>query len=933
MTTNSEHDDGLKEYRSRRDAETTPEPFGHRVTADRTGGPGVFVVQLHAARQRHYDFRLEMNGVLESWVVPRGPSLDPAEKRAAIRVESHPVEYATFEGVIPEGNYGAGAVIVWDSGVWIPIEDPKHGIDQGKLLFDLRGYKLRGRFTLVQTRRRGQPPGKEWLLIKKPDGFAVTTTTSSDPERRPEGTDTGDAPDAPGSGPGDESIFSGLTVDEVKNAGDREHALIERIAELDAPARDLDIKKIDPMLCQRAREPFSDAGWIFEIKYDGYRLMAAKIGKKIGPDGKLGGPQHRGDPYLRYRSGLPATHLFPDLARAVAALPFHSFIIDGEVVVLGDDGKPVFSRLQGRTQLQRPADIRRAAMLEPVTMVVFDLLAFAGHDLRGLPVLERKALLRQILPRVGPLRYGDHIPERGEDFYRAVVAQGLEGVVAKRADSPYQGQRSDAWLKVRGDREGDFAIVGFTSPQGNRVGFGSLHLAVWDGRKWLYAGRVGSGFGARELEVLSQTLRAMQPWEPTFAPPSSPQREDHWVAPRLVCTVKYQDWPAGSHLRFPSFLHLRGDKRPRDCEVPAHVRDREDPAAPGDAPADEVASAELDAPRPDDPRPDPATPTPVHPAGSRVASPAASPAASTTDDAPRVRTTNLDKIFWPATDDHPAYSKGDLITYYREIAPWILPYLRDRPVVLTRYPDGIDGKSFFQKDAPSWVPGWIRTETLWSKHAQREVHYFICDDEDTLVFLANMGTIPLHIWSSRIETLSQPDWALLDLDPKGAPFEHVVRVARAIHALCRDLELRSFVKTSGQDGLHVMIPLAGACTYDQSRALAHLLAKVIESEHPDIATTHRSIDRRGGKVYLDYVQNAHGRLVAAPYSVRPRPGAPVSMPLRWSQVTRKLDTTRYTMKTALRRLRRLTTDPLLDVLEVGSDLALALERLGQRVAE
>ena len=740
-------------------------------------------------------------------------------------------------------------------------------------------------------------------------------------------------------------------------ADSREQALVERIAELGAPQRNLDVKKIDPMLCQTAPAPFSDPDWVYELKYDGYRLLAAKSGRAVPAtddgtssetnerggaetgqeQGQEGGPSASrglsagGQSYLRYRSGLPATHIFPDLARSIAALPYHSFIIDGEVVVLDEAGKPVFSRLQGRTQLQRPADIRRAAMLEPVTMVIFDLIAFAGYDLRGLPLVSRKALLREILPRVGPLRFADHIPERGEDFYKAVTQRGLEGVVAKRADSTYSGQRSDKWLKIRSDRDGDFAIVGFTSPQGARVGFGSLHLAVWTGRKWLYAGRVGSGFGGRELEILSETLRAMRPWEPTFAPPSSPQREDHWIEPKLVCTVKYQDWPEGSHLRFPRFLHLRGDKRPRDCGVPSHVLERgaivvgaDDSASdtrPADARAAEDHAAEADS---RDGDLDDSRSGDIRPTESR-------PSAESPDDRRELRLTNLDKVFWPATDDHAAYTKGDLIEYYRAVAPWILPYLRDRPVVLTRYPNGIDGKSFFQKDAPSWVPDWIRTETLWSKHAQREIHYFVCEDEDALAYLANLGTIPLHIWSSRIETLSQPDWIVLDLDPKGAPFEHVVRVAKAIHALCRDLELRSFVKTSGQAGLHILIPLAGACTYEQSRALAQLLAKVIESELPDIATTHRSIDKRGGKVYLDYVQNAHGRLIVAPYSVRPWPQAPVSMPLRWSEVTGKLDTTRFTIKTALRRLRRQASDPLIDVLEVGSDLALALELLQKRM--
>jgi bifunctional non-homologous end joining protein LigD len=550
--------------------------------------------------------------------------------------------------------------------------------------------------------------------------------------------------------------------------------------------------------------------------------------------------------------------------------------------------------------------------------MIFDLLAFEGHDLRGLPLLERKRLLRDILPARGPLRYADHVIEHGREFYAVVLERGLEGVVAKRADSPYMGQRSDCWLKLRVERVDDFVIVGFTSPQGSRVGFGALHLAVWDQDRWLYAGRVGTGFAGAELDRLSQKLQGLLPWVPTFEPPSTPQRTDSWVQPALVCNVKYREWPEGGLVRFARFQHLRDDKQPRECHRPRPAGHRDEPATAAPASVTDVAEIA-----------DIADSKNIEDIGDTAPATAAAAAEPVRD----VRLSNLDKVYWPATADHPAYTKGDLIAYYRDIGPWIMPYLRDRPLVLTRYPDGIEGKSFFQKDAPEWVPEWIRTVTLWSKHAQREVNYFICDDIDTLVYLINLGTIPLHIWSSRMETLAQPDWTVLDLDPKGAPFAHVIEVARAIRDLCRRIELSSYIKTSGQAGLHVLIPLDGACTYEQSRALAQLLAKVVEAQLPDIATTARPIEQRKGKVYIDYVQNAHGRLIAAPLSARPVPGAPVSMPLRWREVSARLDPGRFTIATARRRMQRLARDPLLDVLDKRSDLKRALELLGQRMNE
>jgi bifunctional non-homologous end joining protein LigD len=516
----------------------------------------------------------------------------------------------------------------------------------------------------------------------------------------------------------------------------------------------------------------------------------------------------------------------------------------------------------------------------PATYFVFDLLAYADRDLRPLPLRERKRLLARILPPLGPLRYCDHIERRGEETFDAVRRMGLEGVMAKRADAAYVAGRSDAWLKIRADRSGEFAIVGYSPPKRARAGFGALHCAGWDGGRLVYAGRVGTGFSATQArELLARLDHGRVPRPPCD---DAPAGERHvWVAPEIVCEVRYKEWTHGGLLRQPVFVGERPDKALEDCAAPPAAAQAIDPS------------------------------TRIEP------------------EEPEPSLTNLDKVFWP--DE--GYTKGDLIGYYRAISRWILPYLEDRPVVLTRYPDGIDGKSFFQKDAPGFVPSWIRVQKMWSEHAEREIHYFVCDDERSLAYLINLGTIPLHLWASRVSSLGRPDWSILDLDPKGAPFEHVVRIARAIRALCEEIGLPSYVKTSGSTGLHVLVPLDARCTFEQSRGLAELLARIVTNELPEIATIARSPRSRGGRVYVDYLQNGHGKLLVAPFCVRPLAGAPVSTPLRWGEVRPSLDIGRFTIRSVPRRVRSAKQDPMRELLGTRVDLQQILERLAVRLGE
>jgi bifunctional non-homologous end joining protein LigD len=828
----------LESYRAKRKADRTPEPFGAALP-----GGQRFVVQQHAARRTHYDFRLEFDGVLKSWAVPKGPSPNPADKRLAVHVEDHPVDYVNFEGIIPPDNYGAGAVIVWDRGKWVALNDIAAGFDKGKLLFELQGHKLRGRWTLVKTKR-----GKnEWLLIKERDAYASTKSTEDYPH---------------------DSVLTGRTVEQVAAGDPRGNEVAARLRKLECARRELAARDLKPMLAMPGK-PFSDPRWVFELKYDGYRLFAEK---------------RAGETKLYSRAGNDFTATFPDIAEIVAALPFDQFIIDAEAVVLDARGLPSFALLQKRGRLTRRADVARAALELPASIYAFDLLAFDGFDLRALPLVERKAALRSLLPVSGALRYSEHFDEQGEAMFEEAERLGLEGIVGKRAASPYVSKRSADWVKINAAKSDDFVVVGFLPPKQGGKGIGALLLAQYRGGMLTYAGRAGSGFTARDFAVLEPLLAAKPRAEPPLK--AEQARGAVWLAEGPVVQVKFKHRTPDGMLRQPVFLRLRDDKKPADC-----VWQDDDAAAVAEAPEPAVA-----------------IPEPV--------------------ERPTVAFTNLDKVFWPED----GYTKGDMIAYYEAVAEWLLPYLKDRPVVLTRYPDGIDGKSFFQKDAPVYAPSWLRLETMWSEHAEREIRYFVLDDLESLLYVANMGTIPLHVWSSRVAALERPDWCILDLDPKGAPLKHVVEIARHVHALCEDVGLRNFVKTSGSTGLHVLIPLGARYTYEQSRTLAELLARFTAKSLPEIATIVRAVGDRDGKVYLDYLQNGHGRLLVSPFCVRPLPGAPVSMPIEWPLVNGRLKLDRFTIRTARQWLRK-HGDPLAGVLTESTDMLAALDALTARLAE
>ena len=826
----------------KRNPDQTPEPFG-------AGSPripsGVFVVQKHAARHLHWDLRLELDGLLRSWAIPKGPSFDPDVKRLAMKVEDHPLDYVDFEGVIPEG-YGAGSMIVWDRGLWRPLEDPHEGFKNGKLLFTLEGYKLRGTWTLFATADRSgskasqNQASEQWLLVKKPYDVWAQKGGRQVPET---------------------SVLSGLTVEELRETDARRSELKSKLEAANIPKLRVSAAELSPMLAESTRDPFDDPAWLFELKYDGFRLLAEKADKNV---------------QLRYRSGRPATRAFPEITAALASLPYTHFVFDGEVVVFDAEGHPILNRLQKRVQLERDRDLSRARWMHPATYMIFDLISAEGFDLRNQPLTTRKDFLREILPEAGPLRYTDHIDDQGTPLFKAIRERGLEGIMAKKKQSFYQELRSSDWLKIRSEQTEAFAVMGYTTPKGSRTGFGGLHLAQPDPHHhtWRYMGRVGSGFSEKLL--ISLRDRFDENIIPTpVTEVSKVDKTSVWVKPDVVIEVTYLTQSDDGIIRQSRFERVR----PETADQLLAAKDQllATPSAEGEAP--ERSSIE-------------------------------------------VHFSNSDKIFFP--DD--GITKGELREYHRAVASWMMPYFRDRAIVIHRYPDGIYGKSFFQKHAPDFTPSWIRTASIWSELAGREREQFIVENVETLDFLMNLGCISIHLWTSRVQSLTRPDWLVLDLDPKDAPFRHVARLALEAKQLADELDIPIVVKTSGSTGLHLLVPLGAAYDHEQAKTLAQLLAQVLVDRNPNIATIERSLEKRKARVYIDFVQNGRGRVLAAPYTVRERPKATVSTPLEWSEISEDMDPTQWTIRTLPERLAHMSKCPLAAALGPGVNMESLLHR-------
>jgi len=831
----------LEQYRHKRDPERTPEPFGGDASSavfSKSGG--MFVIQKHAATRLHYDFRLAMEGVLRSWAVPKGPSLDPKEKRLAVFVEDHPIDYGDFEGVIPKDNYGAGEVILWDRGVYKVI-DPPNGdaaecVRNGKLDIEMHGFKMRGAYTLVRTHLQSGGKQENWLLIKKRDRYATTDEDIIEAHPR--------------------SVLSGLTIEEMRDAsviGQQISAQLEKQG-LPRIAGPLNAKSFPLTLAKPHESAFDGDAWLYEIKYDGVRILALRDGAHVR---------------LFARSGTEVTERYPEVTLAFDAMPFDRFVIDGEIVALLDDGRPNFGKLQTRMHVSDPATARKLSFSTPTIDFVFDLLAFDGFDLRAMTLEARKKILGQLIRGEGPIRYCDHIVGRGKDFFHAAEQMGLEGIIAKRRESKYRGTRSDDWLKIKAPKRRDFVIGGYTNPDGSRTHFGALLMGVYeDDGGFRYVGKVGTGFNGNTLKAIHEKLKPIEIDKSPFRIAKNlvlPERRAHFVEPKLVANVRFGELTSEGCVRHPSFMKLADGIDPRDCTWEAAFGDT------GNTPLNTEQ-----------------TPMPLE-----------SIDYNSDGHTPReVTITHPDKVFWPKE----GYTKADLVDYYRKIARWMLPYLKDRPVMIVRYPDGIEGKSFYQKDAPAFAPEWIRTVTIYSHDSQRDINYFVIESEDALAYLANLGTIPIHIWSSRIGSVENPDWLLFDLDPKGSTTEKAVHTARETVKLLDEIGLKSAIKTSGQMGIHVMVGLKPAYTYQQARDFSEIVARLVVARIPDLCTIERNKAVRNGKVYIDYLQLGHGKTIAAPYAVRPNPGAPVSSPVRLAELKSDLDPESFTIRNMAARM-------------------------------
>ena len=903
----------LEEYQKKRDFSRTREPAPSDGKAG--GGSLRFVVQKHAASRLHYDFRLELDGVLVSWAVPKGPSANPKEKRLAVHVEDHPLEYATFEGVIAHGNYGGGQVIVWDAGAYSPDEGGRlsfgrkddseermrQDLDKGKLSFTLRGRKLKGSWTLVRTSRNP----KDWLLIKHRDEHVDTEHDLVDQDR---------------------SVQSGLTLDDLKEGRlpeppSHDGGSAEALGEPGAfPAR------MVPMLARTAAEPFSHPDWLFEPKLDGHRVLA------FIRDGKV---------TLLSRNGHDLTSAVPTIVEELRAQPEGELVLDGELVALDPEGRPDFGLLQQTMHLE-PRPVDRPAT--PVTLAYypFDVLHVEGRDLRRVPLIQRKAVLGRLLIGGDHVQQVEYVDGEGESFYQAASGLGLEGMVAKVRNSIYEpGKRSASWLKVKSVREQEFVVGGYTPGTGSRAAtFGSLVVGYHDAGTLRYAGRVGSGFDARTLKALKVSLDAISTDTSPFAPdPELDAAEATWVEPRLVAKVKFAEWTHVDRLRAPVFLGLRADVDPES--VTRQAEETVTPAAPT-APGDHLTHSDDDVP---------ALLEQLSGKQDRVLMVVSGH---------RIGLTNLNKVLWPDVDAGGPYTKRDLIRHYLEVSGLLLPHLKDRPLTFTRYPNGIHESSFYQKHSDLKRPQFVDTVRLYSSHNEGDGDFIMANNLPTLVWLAQLASIELHPWLSRVvqfpdathlpaaftgskeaidaSVLNYPDFIVFDLDPyiysgreksgdepelNRRAFSKTVEVARELKDILDQLALSSFVKTSGKTGLHIYVPILRQYDYPVTRKTCELIGRFLMQHLPNDVTMEWSVSKRSGKIFLDHNQNVRTKNMASIYSLRPAPNAPVSTPLRWEELDRVYPTD-FTVRTVPERLEEVG-DLWAGILTAKHDLRRLLE--------
>ncbi|MBF4515513.1 DNA ligase D [Flavobacterium sp. ANB] len=814
----------LSKYNQKRNFKQTEEPKGKIGKSEKDL---IFVVQKHAASHLHYDFRLELDGVLKSWAVPKGPSMDPDVKRLAMMVEDHPYDYKDFEGSIPEGNYGAGNVIVWDNGTYSSADDTsssakktlKSDLNKGHLSFILKGKKLKGEFSLVKLNGKQE---NAWLLIKKKDEFASTEDILKK----------------------DKSVLSNRTLESLEKKTETSEK--KAVPAAKKTKKTATISFVKPMLATLSEEPFNDPEWIFENKYDGYRTVAV-----INSD----------DVALFSRNKLSFDKNFESIQKELQKIK-HQAILDGEVVVENASGEANFQLLQNYLKTGKGI----------IKYYVFDILNLDGFSTTNLPLLERKELLKMLLEKYSfsNVFYSEHTIENGIKQLELAAKNKREGIIAKKASSLYfVGKRNSDWLKIKIAQQEEAVIIGITKPKNSRQYFGAILLGQYYGKDLKFIGKCGTGFTE---DTLKQLYTKFKPYFINESPVAEkvPLRDSiQWIKPKFVAQVKFTEWTDDLRLRHPVYLGLRVDKKATEVFLPSKNKTK---------PNKDVMTAAED------------------------------PKTNKTEDnfdlkvgKNTVHLTNQNKIYFP--DDK--ITKGEIVQYYNEVADLILPYLKDRPQSMNRFPNGITEPNFYQKDVDvDKIPSWLKTKKVFSESNNENLNYLICNDKATLLYMANLGCIEINPWNSTINHIENPDWLVIDIDPSNDKFEEVIQTALTVKEIMDELETECYCKTSGASGLHVYIPLGAQYDYDSIKIFAELIARKIHERLPKITSLERSIKKRKNKIYVDYLQNRRGQTLAAPYSVRPVAGAQVSTPLEWSEVNSKLHPSQFTIKNALQRFEK-----------------------------
>ena len=837
---------GLKEYARKRNFKATPEPAPQETanvkgTAGQDRG-GFFCVQRHDATRLHYDFRLEMGGVLVSWAVPKGPSLDPARKALAMKVEDHPLDYGTFEGNIPEGNYGGGSVMLWDKGTYEVIGEPgaQGQLERGDFKFELHGTKLKGSFAIVQMKRAAK--GNEWLLIKKKDEHA--------------------APDYDI----DQLAWSVLTKRTQEQIA--EEGSSARVSALTGARKAAMPQDVSPMLATAVTKPPVGSQWLYEIKWDGVRALCEI------KDGKV---------TMTSRRGNRCEQQYPEFKDLPKQLNLKTALLDGEICVLDEQGRARFHNIQPRIAANQTA-VPRLAQTAPATLFVFDILYADGYDVRGVALEERKKLLHAVLKPSEQIRLSESFDAGGEQIFEAARQMGLEGILAKDRRSTYEGARSSRWQKIKVVSEQEFVIAGFTA--GEREYFGALVLGVQADGKLRHAGQVGTGFDNKMMRTIYERLQPLV----TKTSPLDPKPKIKgvtWVKPEVVCQVRFLEWTPDHILRAPVFVGLREDKAPAEVVREEAI----------EQPVEKAEEATLDLQAKE---------------------------VTVQIDGHSLKFTNLSKVFFPKD----GWKKRDLLGFYDKVSSCLLPHLKDRPLSLKRYPNGIEDDFFFQKNASTHFPEWLHLEPI-SEHGGTKLNkYPVANDRASLLYLVNLGCIDHNPWMSRVGNLDHPDWMLLDLDPVETSFDQIVEAALLVREILTGLNLQGYPKTTGGDGMHIYVPLDPVYTYEQVRSFAEIVAHLAQDREPNLFTTPRSVQKRTKqRVYFDYLQIGTGKTISAPYVVRAYEGAPVATPLEWKEVKAGIRPHDFRIDNSPERFSKLG-DVFAPVLQGGQRLETALERLG-----